>query len=65
MCGNHPFGCFGFGDRSFDNRVCFLLGLSSGRLRGCCSFGVRFLSPDRLPGCGYFRLLRGFRDRLR
>ena len=64
MGGVHQFGCCGFGGPGFDNCDFFLLRLRSGRLRGCCSFGIGLLRPGRLPGGGHFRLLGPHHDRL-
>jgi hypothetical protein len=65
LVGYHQVWCCGFGGRGFDTRGCFLFGLTSSPLRGCCRLGLRLLRPGRLPGGGHFRLLRRLRDRLR
>jgi hypothetical protein len=59
---DHQVGGCGFSDRGFDTRGCFLLGLPSSLLRGCCDFGLRVLRPARLSGGGQFRLLGRRRD---
>jgi hypothetical protein len=63
--GDLQVGCCGSGGRGFDTRGCFLLGLPSSRLRGCCRFGLRHLRPGRLPGGCHFRLFGCLRDRVR
>jgi hypothetical protein len=63
--GDHQVGCCEFGGRRFDTHGCFLLGLPSSRLRGCCGFGLRLLRSGRLPGDGHYGLLVCHRDRLR
>ena len=65
MGGDHQAGCCGCGGRGFDTRGCSHLRLPSSPCRGCCGFGLRFLSSGRLPGDGHSRLLGRLRDRLR
>ena len=62
--GTHQFACRGFGCLSFDNRDCFLFGLRSAQLRGCCRFGLELLRPGRLTGGRHFRLFKYLRDQL-
>jgi hypothetical protein len=61
---DHQVGGSGFRGCGFDTRVCYLFRLPSNQLRGCCGFWIRIQRPVRLPGCGHFRLLIRFRDRL-
>ena len=65
LCGDHQVGCYGFGSRDYDTHSCFLHGLPSSRLSGCCGFGYELLRSGRLPGGGQHRLPGRLRGRLR